>query len=104
MPDTAQEIKSLRERLALLESIVLDGKPYTPGMEEWQRAVEAVAERNDWGPYLAYKARGGIIPEPSEKNSGHVERRERKHAASRNSRISKPTAGRHLGSGSSSPS
>lgn len=50
MPKSLEdELKQLKERVELLESIILDGAPVPdPSME---RAVEA-SMRGDWGPFM----------------------------------------------------
>lgn len=55
------EFERLKERLALLESVVLEGKPYVPGMEEYERACEA-AFHGDKKPLFDFVRRGGKMP------------------------------------------
>jgi hypothetical protein len=56
-----QKIAYLEEKVRMLESVVLEGKPYFPGQAEWDRAIEALAQ-GDVGPLVEYRKRGGITP------------------------------------------
>jgi hypothetical protein len=56
-----REVQELRKKVALLYSIVIEGKQYTPGIEEWDRVVEAI-DRGDRQALINFKRRGGIVP------------------------------------------
>jgi len=65
----------MKDRIALLEQIVIEGKPYTPGQADWDRAIEAFA-RGDRNALVEYHRRGGVVPgcEPTTKG-GHGDNR-----------------------------
>jgi len=62
----------MKSRIALLESIVLEGKPYTPGEAEFWKAIEALS-RGDKQPMADFKRNGGVMPhvERPETRGGH---------------------------------
>jgi hypothetical protein len=62
MKTLEQKIAALEETVKLLYSVVIEKKSYTPGIEEWDRAIEA-AFHGDTKPLFEYKRRGGIVPD-----------------------------------------
>ena len=56
-----REVQELRKQVRFLYGIVVEGKKYTPGIEEWDRVVEAMA-RGDKQAFIDFKRRGGIVP------------------------------------------
>lgn len=53
----------MKSRVALLEAIVLRGEPVP--CPEWNHVLEAILH-GDMGPFIEYKARGGVIPDAEE--------------------------------------
>lgn len=54
----------MRARIEALEN----GEVYTPGMEEYRRAIRALAA-GDNKPLKEYLRKGGIIPKPKERKT-----------------------------------
>jgi len=62
MKSIEQEVKDLRDMVKILWAVVIEGKPYKPGPEEWDKVVEALA-RGDVQPMIDFKRQGGVFPE-----------------------------------------
>lgn len=63
MPKTIeQRLGDLEETMKLLYLVVIEGKPYIPGREELNRALEAMLETGDMAPLSRYLQLGGVIP------------------------------------------
>lgn len=65
----------LEETMRLLYSVVIEKKPYTPGIKEFERACEA-AFYGDTKPLFEYHKRGGIVPDVPEPPRGKGGRRQ----------------------------
>jgi hypothetical protein len=72
-----QEIQSLKARIRLLETIVLEGKPYSPDQAEYDRAIRQIVTEGRTDLMALFYKRGGIVPccEPKEATASKLDQR-----------------------------
>lgn len=64
MPRTIeQQLKDLQDTVKLLYSVVIEGKSYTPGSDEYFNVVIPALAQGDVKPLIAFNERGGVIPD-----------------------------------------